>query len=233
MKILLLGYGKMGIAIEQIAIQQGHEIIGRVTSETKSIPTKADVAIEFSRPDAAVKNVKFCIDNGIPVICGTTGWLEDKRQMDKYCLNNKGTFFYASNFSIGVNIFFRLNEFLANQMKSQSNYDVTIDETHHTQKKDSPSGTAITLAEAILKNLPFKKEWRNAETNDPSSIVINSFRKDPVPGTHEVKYSSTLDDLTISHTAHSREGFAKGAVMVSEWIQGKKGVLSMDDFLTF
>ncbi|NJN42721.1 MAG: 4-hydroxy-tetrahydrodipicolinate reductase [Flammeovirgaceae bacterium] len=234
MKILILGYGKMGKAIETIALNSGHEVIGKITSKTNTnIPTSADVAIEFSNPESAVANIMFCIDHKIPVVSGTTGWLSHKKDIDLYCTQKNGTFFYASNYSIGVNIFFKVNQFLAEKMKSQGSYDVEISEIHHTQKKDSPSGTAITLAETITGILPFKKEWSNIETHDPSALVIKSKRIDPTPGTHTVKYTSATDDIDITHTAHSREGFAKGAVLVAEWIRNKKGVLSMDDFLNF
>ena len=234
MKILILGYGKMGKAIEAIALANGHEIVGKISSKTKeNVPTTADVAIEFSNPESAVENIKFCIDHQIPVICGTTGWLSFRKEVEAYCQEKNGTFFYASNFSIGVNIFFKVNEFLADKMKTQSSYNVDINEIHHTQKKDSPSGTAITLAESIVDILPFKKDWSNSETTDPSTLVIHSQRIDPTPGTHKVRYTSAVDDLEIKHTAHSREGFAKGAVLVAEWIQDKRGVLSMDDFLNF
>jgi 4-hydroxy-tetrahydrodipicolinate reductase len=235
MKILLLGYGKMGKAIEQIALERGHEIVGKITqSNQDQLSTlKADVAIEFSQPEAAYKNVRYCIENSIPVICGTTGWLEKKKEIEKLTAECNGTFFYASNFSIGVNLFFRLNEQLARMMNNFNQYDIEIDEVHHTEKKDAPSGTAITLADGIIKNLSRKKAWVKETTQKPDDLLITSFRIDQVPGTHLVKYISPIDDIEIRHIAHSREGFARGAVMVAEWIPGKKGVLSMDDFLQF
>jgi 4-hydroxy-tetrahydrodipicolinate reductase len=194
---------------------------------------QADVAIEFSNPEAAYTNVKFCIEHNIPVVCGTTGWLNRKPELEKLTRNCNAAFFYASNFSVGVNIFFRLNEYLARMMNAHNEYNVQLDEVHHTEKKDAPSGTAISLAEGIMKHLERKKKWVNQPTNNKSEIAISSFRIDQVPGTHLVKYVSEIDDLEIRHIAHSREGFARGAVMVAEWIPGKKGVLSMEDFLQF
>lgn len=235
MKILLLGYGKMGKIIERIALERGHEIAGRITSsnrhELESI--KADVAIEFSNPEAAFDNIRHCLEHNIPVVCGTTGWLNKKPEVEKLTASCNGTFFYASNFSVGVNIFFRLNEYLANMMNAQNQYRVSIDEIHHTEKKDAPSGTAITLAQGIMKHIDRLTKWVGSDNNDRSEIPISSFRIDQVPGTHHVKYTSDIDDIEIRHTAHSREGFALGAVQVAEWIPGKKGVLGMEDFLQF
>jgi 4-hydroxy-tetrahydrodipicolinate reductase len=234
MKILLLGYGKMGKTIEKIALERGHEIVGRIDVNNRNdIPTKADVAIEFSQPEGAFDNVRFCLENRIPVVCGTTGWLERKGEIEKLTKSCNGTFFYASNYSIGVNIFFRLNEYLGKLMNTSPQYDVGIDEVHHTEKKDAPSGTAITLAEGIMKHFPQKKKWVKKETQNPKDLVITSFRIDQVPGTHLVKYFSAIDDIEIRHIAHSREGFARGAVLVAEWLPGKKGVLGMEDFLQF
>jgi len=235
MKILLIGYGKMGKAIEKIALERGHEIVGRIdrdnTSEIGLV--KADAAIEFSQPEVAFENIKKCLNAGIPVISGTTGWLQHKAEVEKLTHSCNGTFFYASNFSIGVNIFFRLNEYLASAMKTLTHYNVNIDEIHHTEKKDAPSGTAITLAEGILKHLSAKKKWVNEPSENREELIIHSFREGNVPGTHVVTYHSEIDDIEIKHTAHSREGFARGAVIVAEWIQGKRGVLSMNDFLQF
>jgi 4-hydroxy-tetrahydrodipicolinate reductase len=234
MKILLLGYGKMGKTIEKIAVERGHEIVGRIDINNRNnIPTDAEVAIEFSQPEGAYENIRFCIENNIPVVCGTTGWLEKKTEIEKLTKSCNGTFFYASNYSIGVNIFFRLNEQLSKMMNSQSQYDVGIDEVHHTEKKDAPSGTAITLAEGIIKNFRGKKQWVKEDTNKPEDLMITSFRIDQVPGTHLVKYASPIDDIEIRHIAHSREGFARGAVLVAEWLPGKKGVLGMEDFIQF
>ncbi|MCU0358755.1 MAG: 4-hydroxy-tetrahydrodipicolinate reductase [Cyclobacteriaceae bacterium] len=235
MKILLLGYGKMGKVIEQIALQRGHHIAGRITSANRhELPgINADVAIEFSKPEAAYENVKFCVENNLPVICGTTGWLERKAEIEKLTHHCNGTFFYASNFSIGVNIFFRLNEQLARIMNNFPDYAIQIDEVHHTQKKDAPSGTAISLAQGIMQHMPRKTSWVNHTDAATHEVPISSFRIDDVPGTHVVNYSSSIDDIEIKHIAHSREGFARGAVMVAEWIQGRKGVLTMEDFLQF
>lgn len=235
MKILLIGYGKMGKTIERLAKQRSHEISVHdpVAGQHFDFAQKVDAAIEFTVPEAAMANIRLCIDHGIPVVSGTTGWLNHKKEVDDYCVQKGGTFFYASNFSLGVNLFFRLNERLAQMMAQVGGYDVSIDEVHHTQKKDAPSGTAITLAEGILKHLPSKKQWVGHETHEPSDLVIRSFREDPVPGTHTVTYASEADNLEIRHVAHSREGFARGAIAVAEWIPGKKGVLSMDDFLKF
>jgi 4-hydroxy-tetrahydrodipicolinate reductase len=234
MKILLLGYGKMGKAIEKIALERGHEIVGRIDgSNRNAIPTSADVAIEFSQPEGAYSNIRFCLENNIPIVCGTTGWLEKKAEIEKLTQFCNGAFFYASNFSVGVNLFFKLNEYLAKMTKGFPQYDIGIDEVHHTEKKDAPSGTAITLAEGILAHNPNKKNWVKKESNNPEDLMITSFRIDQVPGTHLVKYVSAIDDIEIRHTAHSREGFARGAVLVSEWLPGRKGVLSMDDFLHF
>lgn len=235
MNILLIGYGKMGKAIEAIALQRGHQIVGKpdTKEELLRFDSSADVAIEFSQPEAVIENLTFCFEKKIPVICGTTGWLGHRQEVVADCLKKGGGFFYASNFSLGVNLFFKLNETLAKLMTPYTNYKVSIDETHHTQKKDAPSGTAITLAEGVIRNQPLIKEWHLGATQNPEAIVINSFRVDPAPGTHVVKYQSTVDDIEITHTAHSREGFAQGAVLVAEWMMGKKGVYSMDDFLNF
>lgn len=236
MRILLLGYGKMGKTIEKVTIERGHEIVLKINSSNHALwndmgPEKADVAIEFSQPEAAFENIKMCLDKNIPVVSGTTGWLHRKNEIEDYTTAMNGTFFYASNYSIGVNLFFKLNELLARMMDRFKEYDVNMEEIHHTQKKDAPSGTAITLAEGILKNLSAKNSWINNVTADTDAIPIVSIRKNDVPGTHAVRYSSKVDDIEIIHTAHNREGFAKGAVMVAEWIIGRKGILGMGDFL--
>ncbi len=234
MKILLLGYGKMGKAIEKLALERGHEIAGRIDTKDLSLiaSSKADVAIEFSQPEAAFDNIKACLENNIPVACGTTGWLDKKSDVAMLTKQHNGTFFYASNYSVGVNIFFKLNQKLAAIMKASDQYSVSIDETHHTEKKDAPSGTAITLAEGIIQQ-GIRQNWVNEPSDNTANLPINSFRINEVPGTHIVKYTSVIDDLEIRHIAHSREGFARGAVMVAEWLPGKKGVLGMDDFLKF
>ncbi len=235
MKIILLGYGKMGKIIERFALERGHEITARIDignqDEFDSAP--ADVAIEFSHPEAAFSNVSKCLRRKLPVVSGTTGWLGKKAEIDALCKQTGGTFFYASNYSLGVNVFFKLNEHLATLMNKFPEYNIVMDEIHHLEKRDAPSGTAITLAEGIMKHVTRKKEWVNEKTEKADQLPIYSFRVDQVPGTHTVKYQSAIDDIEIRHTAHSREGFGKGAVMVAEWVRDKKGVLSMDDFLKF
>lgn len=236
MDILILGYGKMGRTIEEIAEERGHKIkhkinINNIQALKYIEGDDVDVAIEFSEPEAAFENVKSCLEKGIPVVSGTTGWLQQIEQAHKICEEHNGTFFYASNFSLGVNLFFRLNKYLASMMHHHQNYDVKITEVHHTDKKDAPSGTAITLAEGILEELDNKKEWKNELSDDPEILSIESVREPDVPGTHSIQYTSAVDDLEIKHTAHNRSGFALGAVLVSEWIVGKKGVLGMDDFM--
>lgn len=235
MKLLIVGYGKMGKTIERIAQQRGHEITGRIDIDNQHEFEKAaaDVAIEFSRPEAAFDNVKRCLERKIPVVCGTTGWLARKPEIETLTKSRNGTFFYASNYSLGVNIFFKLNEHLAKMMASFDDYTIGLEETHHIEKKDAPSGTAITLAEGIMKHNKSKKGWINSDTGSPGELPIKSFRIGQVPGTHVVRYSSPTDDIEIKHTAHTREGFAMGAVMVAEWLKDKKGVLTMDDFLKF
>lgn len=240
MNILLLGYGKMGKIIGEIAESRGHSIAGKINIENKSDldlldPSQIDVAIEFSQPEAAFENISWAINNGVPIVVGTTGWLDKKKEVEALTLEKEGSFFYASNFSVGVNIFFKVNEFLSKLMNETKGYEVSIEEIHHTAKKDAPSGTAITLAEGIIKNLSEKDSWNLAgEINSQeNSVEITSKRIDPAPGTHIIRYKSEIDDIEISHTAHSRQGFALGAVLVAEWIPSKKGVLSMDDFLSF
>lgn len=233
MKLLLIGYGKMGKTIEKIALDRGHTIVGKIDAgdDLRSFNQTVDAAIEFTQPEAAVQNLKTCFAKGIPVACGTTGWAEHHEEVEAACREKNGTLLYSSNYSLGVNLFFKLNEYLAKIMDRYPQYEISLDETHHTQKKDAPSGTAITLAEGVLKNVSRKKEWTKNATDKGDSLVINSFRVDPAPGTHVVKYQSAIDDIEITHTAHSREGFALGAVLVAEWLAGKKGVFTMDDFL--
>jgi 4-hydroxy-tetrahydrodipicolinate reductase len=235
MKILLLGYGKMGKAVEQAALRKGHQVVGRISSGNRHLlpERKADVAIEFSRPEAAFDNIAWCLEHQLPVVCGTTGWLHQKPVIDKLTRDCNGTLFYASNFSVGVNIFFKLNERLAQLVAQTSQYQVVVEETHHTEKKDAPSGTAITLAEGIMKHLKMKTAWVNQDTDKEEELPIRSFRVANVPGTHVVSYTSVFDAIEIRHVAHSREGFASGAVAVAEWLPGRKGVLTMDDFLQF
>ena len=238
MKIALLGYGKMGKAIEEIALQKGFDIVLRIHDQnlgelTKQNLQKADVAIEFTSPQSAVHNILLSFDAGVPVVCGTTGWLAQMHMVQQKCKEHDGTFLYASNFSIGVNIFFELNKKLAELMKHLLNYNVSIEEIHHTEKKDAPSGTAITLAEEIIKTSQQKNKWVNkiSDTHDELSII--SKRIDPAAGTHSVKYSSDVDDIEIIHTAHNRKSFAAGAVLAAEFIFDKKGMFNMKDVLDF
>ncbi|PWL28350.1 4-hydroxy-tetrahydrodipicolinate reductase [uncultured Roseivirga sp.] len=235
MKILLLGYGKMGQLIDKLATAKGHEIVGKINIDNRNEldqfnSSNVDAAIEFSQPEAAVENIKWCLERQIPVAVGTTGWLDKRAEINSFCQENNGTYLFASNFSIGVNIFFKLNEYLA-QMMADQDYSVTTKEIHHTSKKDAPSGTSITLAEGILKHVTSKKSWVNQETDNAEELEIISERIDPAPGTHEITYSSPVDTIEICHTAHSREGFAKGAIAVAEWLKNQKGVKTMDDFL--
>jgi 4-hydroxy-tetrahydrodipicolinate reductase len=236
MKIALIGYGKMGHMIEEIAASRGHEIILRISIDNTEDFTfenisKADVAIEFTSPASAFDNVKKAIGFGVPVVSGSTGWNDLLPEAKDYCKEKNGSFLYASNFSVGVNIFFELNNLLARLMNRQTGYDVTLKEIHHTQKLDAPSGTAVTLAEQILQHLERKKSWVNHESEKPDEISVISERIDPAPGTHHVKYSSDVDDIEIIHTAHNRKGFATGAVLAAEFIHDKKGVFSMKDVL--
>lgn len=238
MNILLLGYGKMGQLIDKLATAQGHQIAGRIHIDNRHEldeidTTSIDVAIEFSQPNAAIDNIKWCIDNHIPVAVGTTGWLDQKAAIDTYCESNGGTYLYASNFSIGVNLFFKLNEHLAKLMNGQDQYKVSTSEIHHTQKLDAPSGTSITIAEGIIKHLDRKSSWINEPSNANDQLEIISERIDPTPGTHKINYSSDVDSIEIKHIAHSREGFAKGAIAVAQWLKDQKGVKSMNDFLSF
>ncbi|MDQ2720938.1 MAG: 4-hydroxy-tetrahydrodipicolinate reductase [Bacteroidota bacterium] len=238
MNIALIGYGKMGKAIEEIALQRGHDIVLRITDEnlidfTKENIKKAEVAIEFTNPQSAADNIFFCLDQNIPVISGTTGWLSQLRMIEEKCKEVNGSFLYASNFSIGVNIFFELNKKLAALMKSHPGYEIQLEEIHHTQKKDAPSGTAITLAEQIIDSSSEKNKWVNNIQENKNELSIISKRTDEVAGTHSVKYFSLIDDIEIIHTAHSRKGFAQGAVLAAEYIATKKGIFSMKDVLGF
>ena len=236
MKIALIGYGKMGKAIEEIALQKGHEIVLKIDVSNlndfnKENLSKADVAIEFTSPHTAFENVKKCLAFGVPVICGSTGWLEKMNEIESFCQQQHGTFLYASNFSIGVNLFFELNTYLAKLMNKYADYNVSLTEIHHTQKKDAPSGTAITLAEQILANNLSKEKWINEPTEKKNELAIISERIDPAPGTHTIRYSSAIDDIEITHTAHNRIGFASGAVLAAEFVVGKKGIFTMKDVL--
>jgi 4-hydroxy-tetrahydrodipicolinate reductase len=236
MKIALIGYGKMGKTIEKIATQRGHEVILRLdvnNPEDFKELYKADVAIEFTRPESAFQNLNRCMAAGVPVVCGTTGWLEKYDELVTICQECNGTFLYASNYSIGVNIFFEINRRLATMMDNYPMYDIDMEEIHHTQKLDAPSGTAITLAEGILQNIARKTQWVSNKIGEQTDITIASKRIDPAPGTHIITYNSPIDSIEITHTAHSREGFATGAVLAAEWLFGKKGVFSMKDMLGF
>lgn len=236
MKIALIGYGKMGHAIEEIALQRGHEIVLKVGIENIEENTienikKADVAIEFTGPEVAFENVMRCLDAGVPVVSGSTGWLQRFNEAKAQCTKNNGALLYASNFSVGVNIFFAINKKLADLIAPHPEYQVSITELHHTQKKDAPSGTAITLAEGIMGSLSQKKKWVNEATNNPGELEIISEREDPAPGTHTIVYKSDIDDIEIKHTAHNRKGFASGAVLAAEFLQNKKGIYTMSDVL--
>lgn len=230
MKIALLGYGKMGKTIEKLALERGHEIVLKIDdSKTSYDISVADVAIEFSTPDSAFGNIVSCVQKQVPVVVGTTGWLKNYDKAVEICKENRGAFLYASNFSIGVNVFFALNKKLAKLMAPLKNYDVSIEEIHHTQKLDAPSGTAITLAEGIIQNSD-KTAWKLGQAKT-TEIPIEAKRVENVPGTHIITYESQVDTIEIKHTAHSREGFALGAILAAEWILGKEGVFSMTDVL--
>ncbi len=230
MKIALLGYGKMGKVIEKIALERGHEIVLKKDEfNTFDGLSTADVAIDFSTPSIAVENISTAINHGIPVISGTTGWLENYPEIERLCNEKKAAFLYGSNFSLGVNLFFELNEYLAKMMAKFKDYKVTMEEIHHTQKLDKPSGTAISLANAIINHTD-KNNWA-IENPKEDDVFIDVKRIDDVPGTHSVYYNSDVDFIEIKHIAHNREGFALGAVIAAEWIIGKKGIFSMKDVL--
>lgn len=239
MKIALVGYGKMGKTIERIARSRGHEIVatldGPVSPWLDSLsPESVDAVIEFSVPEAAFSNISQCLKKGLKVVSGTTGWLDQKSEAERVCLENPSSaFFYASNFSIGVNLFFRLNTFLAKLMEGQTEYSLTTTEIHHTEKKDAPSGTAITLAEGIIAQNPRWTRWVSNSLAQADEVPIWSAREGKVPGTHVIKYISDVDQIEILHQAHSREGFALGAVIAAEWLKNKTGVVGMEDMLSF
>jgi 4-hydroxy-tetrahydrodipicolinate reductase len=234
MNIALLGYGKMGKAIEKIAQERGHTIVQKLDKGDTFTPDGVDIAIDFSLPEAAVSNISSCINNGVPVVSGTTGWLDQYDEMVALCKEKGSAFLYASNFSVGVNLFFELNKKLASLMNNQMDYKVGLEEIHHTQKLDAPSGTAITVAEGVIQNAQHSK-WElqegNAQKYSNRYVPIQSVREGKVPGTHTVTYTSPIDTITISHEAHSRQGFAMGAVVAAEWLLEKKGVFSMRDVL--
>jgi 4-hydroxy-tetrahydrodipicolinate reductase len=236
MRILILGYGKMGKAIEEIAEERGHTIAHKIninnTSALKFIrDEEIDVAFEFTEPAAAVDNIRFCLEHGIPVVSGTTGWLGKLDEMKELCTRRQGALFYSSNFSLGVNIFFALNRMLARLLRPYPNYQPRLTEIHHTEKKDAPSGTAITLANDILAMLDVKKRWVNEPSDQADEISIESIREPGVPGTHVVCYRSPIDEIEIRHKAFSRTGFALGAVLAGEWLVGKSGLFGMEDFM--
>lgn len=236
MRIVLVGYGRMGKAIEQAALAKGHEVVARIdqhnTSELDAATAaQADVAIEFTGPDSAYGNVCRCLELGLPVVTGTTGWLDRYPDAVTLCHARGGALLQASNFSIGVNIFLEVNRKLAKLMAAQTGYEVHISEVHHTGKKDAPSGTAISLAEQVIRELPVKEAWVDHETGDPADLVITSERRDPCPGFHRVTYRSAIDEIEISHNALSRDGFASGAVLAAEFLHTRKGVHSMKDVL--
>lgn len=235
MNILLLGYGKMGKTIEKIAIERGHTIVGKIDLQNRGDMDllevgDVDVAIEFSSPESAFDNITYCLKKGWPIVCGTTGWLDHKIEVEDLCGQKRGSFFYASNYSIGVNIFFRLNKQLARLMKGQP-YKSAMTEVHHIHKLDAPSGTAITLAEGVMAGLGNVQGWTLEPEEKAGYLPITAVREGEVPGTHIVRYDSDVDTIEISHIAHSRQGFALGAVIAGEWLPGKVGVFGMDDLL--
>lgn len=236
MKIALIGYGRMGKEIEKIALGRGHEIVLKIDVSNQDDLTvenlkKCDVAIEFTIPASAISNYHTCFEAGIPVVSGTTGWLDKKEEVYKKCTDTNGTFFYGSNFSVGVNLFFELNKKLAELMATRSEYQVEITEVHHTQKLDAPSGTAISLAEDIIKTLPSKNAWVNDQDAKDNELNIKSERVGQVPGIHTVRYESDVDFIEIAHSAKSRQGFAFGAVLAAEFCRDNKGILTMKDLL--
>ena len=230
MNIALFGYGKMGKMIEQVAISRGHKIVAKIDENTEHIDFGTiDVAIDFSMPDAAFENITNCLNNNVPIISGTTGWLSKYEDAVSICKQKNGAFIYASNFSLGVNIFFELNNYLAKMMQNLPEYKVSIEEIHHTQKLDAPSGTAITLAEGVIEHSAYK-QWKLDEKSY-GTLPITAKRIGQTPGTHTVNYENKVDSIEIKHTAHNREGFALGAVIAAEWIIGKNGIFSMRDVL--
>ncbi|NBO48493.1 MAG: 4-hydroxy-tetrahydrodipicolinate reductase [Chitinophagia bacterium] len=238
MNIALIGYGKMGKTIEQVAHERGHHVkvkidLNNLDDFTKQNFHDVEAAIEFTGPHTAYNNLLKCLEFGTPVVCGSTGWLEHLSDVERICTSKQGSFLYASNFSVGVNIFFEVNKKLAQLMEGKNQYDVSIKEIHHTQKKDAPSGTAITLAEQVIANNSSKQTWVNETAQSKDQLYIESERIDPYPGLHEVKYSSAIDEIKIIHEAHSRDGFALGAVLAAEYIASRKGIFTMKDVLGF
>ena len=245
MKVALLGYGKMGQIIERFALERGHEVVLKINADNlddlnKANLSKADVAIDFSAPDAAIGNIYACFEANLPIVVGTTGWYGQLQEVKNECLSSNNTLLYGSNFSIGVNIFFHVNKVLAKLMSNFPAYDVQVEEIHHTQKLDSPSGTAMTIAEGIIEELDGKTEWVNELVGSPfedvvkkEQVLIESHRIENVPGTHTVVYSSEVDDIELKHTAHSRAGFALGAIVAAEWLQNKQGFYNIADIFNF
>ncbi len=229
-----MGYGRMGQAIAAMAEQRGHQVVAIARSAEERaalLAARPAVVVEFTRPDAAFDNLAFCLQNSLPVVSGTTGWLNRRPELETLCQEHQGAFFYASNFSLGVNLFFRLNQRLAELMRPYPAYDVALEEIHHQAKADAPSGTAITLAEGILALHPHKQRWHLQAASDANTLAIRSRREGDVPGTHTVTYTSAEDTLIITHRAHNRTGFATGAVVAAEWLAGRQGIFGMDDLL--
>jgi 4-hydroxy-tetrahydrodipicolinate reductase len=238
MNIAIVGYGKMGRIIEEVALSRGHAVdvkidLNNLHDFNREVFAAIDVTIEFTGPHTAFENVMKCLDMKMPVVCGSTGWLERLAEIENQCAKNNGAFLYASNFSVGVNIFFEINKHLARLMSGQPQYEMDIKEIHHTQKKDAPSGTAITLAEQVIENVPRKDRWVNTQSISSNELGIVSERTDPYPGWHEVNYHSDIDEIKIVHNAFNRNGFALGAVLAAEFIQGKNGIFTMKDVLGF
>jgi len=236
MKLALLGYGKMGREIEKMALQRNHTIvllidINNQDELTTSNLKKADVAIDFSTPESAFPNIMKCFEADVPIVCGTTGWLDKFKDVISFCEKNGKTFFYASNYSIGVNIFFEINRKLAHIMNRFTDYNVSIEEIHHIHKLDAPSGTAITLAEGIINELDRKKDWILGEEQNVNSISIQAIRENEIPGTHSIKYDSPIDSIDIKHTAKNRKGLALGALLAAEFIKNKTGYFSTKDLM--
>lgn len=236
MNIALLGYGKMGREIEKICLEHGHDVVLKVDVDNANAFTinelkQADVAIEFSTPESAINNIYKCFEAGIPVVVGTTGWMNRLEEVKQKCGEKNQTLFYASNYSIGVNLFFKLNTYLAKMMNAYPDYAISMEEIHHIHKLDAPSGTAISLADQIIGQMDSKQKWVNGKTENKNELEIISKRIDEVPGTHSVTYSSEVDEISITHVAHSRKGFALGAVIAAEWLKGKKGVFGMNDLM--
>ena len=236
MKIALIGYGKMGKAIEAIAVERGHEIVLKIDVSNSGDLTpenlqKAQVAIEFTGPESAYANINTCLDAGVPLVSGSTGWLQHLPDVQQKATSSNGAFLYASNYSLGVNVFFEVNKLLAKLMAPYPDYNISMVEVHHTAKLDAPSGTAITLAEQVLQHNSNKSRWVNDPSASDTDLVIESRRIDPAPGTHTIKYSSAIDDIEITHTAHNRQGFALGAVIAAEFLHNKKGIYTMKDVL--